>query len=106
MTEITQSYTHSGQPLTLEALKQKPCCLPFANENYAPPTASEVRALIALTGWSQNDVAKITGVSFDPKKGSPTVRRWKAKEGDKHLRTIPYAAWRLLLLTANCARDR
>ncbi|WP_053979744.1 hypothetical protein [Marinagarivorans algicola] len=85
---------------TLEALASRPCALAFTHEHYQPPTQDEVRALIALMGWSQNDVAKMVGVNYNPKKGSATVRRWKAKEGDTHARAIPYAAWRLMLIYA------
>lgn len=95
----------NAQPATLDALANRPCCLPFIDEKYTPPKPSEVAALISLMGWSQNDVAKMVGVNYDPKKGSATVRRWKAKEGDSQARAIPYAAWRLMLITAGIDRN-
>lgn len=96
----TPSYQGSGAPITLNVISERPCALPFSDDRYRAPTADEVRSLIELMGWSQNDVARMVGVNYDPKKGSATVRRWKAKEGDKHAREIPYAAWRLLLISA------
>ena len=42
--------------------------------------------------------ARLVGVNYTIEKGSPTVRRWKTTTGKSE--TIPYSAWRLLLLAA------
>lgn len=88
----------NGLPSALDGFKNRPCALPFSNENFTQPTPEEVARLIELAGWSQNDTARLTGVSWNPKKGSSTVRRWKAPEGKPDSREIPYSSWRLLLL--------
>lgn len=87
-------------PLSLDAFKRRDCARRFDDEAYRPPTATEVRALIKLAGWSQTDVAKLVGVTYDPAKGSQTVRRWQTDEANQQHRAIPYAAWRLLLMYA------
>lgn len=81
-------------------LATKPCTKPFADPEYEPPTPEEVDGLIKIAGWSQNDVAKLVGVSFDPKKGSITIRRWRMPSTAREHREIPYSAWRLMLLHA------
>jgi hypothetical protein len=87
-------------PQTLEAFRNRACTLPYSHPHYEPPSTEEVGQLIKLAGWSQNDCAKITGVSYNDKKGSSTVRRWKTSSPNNH-RDIPYSAWRLLLLHAD-----
>lgn len=89
--------TSPGVPRTLEAFRNHPSARAFV-DGYEPPDADTVSALIDIVGWSQNQVAMLTGVNYNPKKGSPTVRRWKTKS-DEH-RQIPYAAWRLMLVAA------
>ena len=91
---------HSNIPRTLEAFKNRPCALPLDDPDYRSPEPEELAALISIMGWSQNVVAKKTGVRWDPKKGSSTVRRWKTAKTDPEHRDIPNAAWRLLLLEA------
>lgn len=85
-------------PKSLNGFKRRASAKVFTDDGYSPPTPEEVDTLIKLMGWSQNQVAKLTGVNFNPKKGSPTVRRWKTTGGEH--RQIPYSAWRLLLLSA------
>lgn len=91
-------------PQTLDAFRNRPCSLPYTNEYYTPPTTDEVGQLIKLAGWSQNDTARLVGVSFNPEKGSLTVRRWKMPIASDNHRDIPYAAWRLLLLHAGVVK--
>ncbi len=98
MSENRPIYSSSpGVPRTLEAFRNHPSAKPFA-EGYEPPDGGTVAALIDVMGWSQNQVAMLVGANYNPKKGSPTVRRWKT-DSDEH-RQISYAAWRLLLVAA------
>ena len=96
-TQIPTYSNNNAIPQTLEAFKNRSCSLPF-NQGYTPATPDEICSLIEIMGWSQNQVAMLTGVNFNPSKGSPTVRRWKTKAGEH--RQIPYSAWRLMLITA------
>ena len=86
-------------PKTLAAFRRRACAKPF-DQGYQPPTPDEITALIQLAGWSQNDTARLVGVSFNPKKGSTSVRRWRAPTASYDYREIAYAPWRLLLLYA------
>lgn len=88
----------------LVRIKSLPCSLPFSNDKYEHPTPEEVKFLIESAGWTQREVAMIVGVNYTVKGGSPTIRRWKADIGSSSHRMIPYASWRLLLLSAGCAR--
>lgn len=87
-------------PPTLAAFKNRPCALPFADKNYAPPNPEEVTQLIKLAGWSQRQAAELVGVKFDEKKGSTTIRKWRTARDKQEHREIPYAAWRLFLISA------
>ncbi len=88
--------TENKLEIDFAKLKASPCALPFFHPNYRPPTPEEVAALIKISGLSQRQAALVVGVNSNPK-GSPTIRRWKTRVEDKEHRTIPYAAWRLLL---------
>ncbi|MBU2708746.1 hypothetical protein KCM76_22325 [Zooshikella marina] len=99
MSEKSPVYQANSLPQNLQAFKNRPCCLPFSDENYLSPTAAEVGQLIKLAGWSQRQTAILVGVSWS-KKGSTTVRKWKTPEGNDEHRKIPYSAWRLLLIYA------
>ncbi len=81
-------------------LASRDCCRLFSDPLYRAPTPEEVTGLIKLAGWSQTDTAKLVGVTFDPKKGSQTIRRWRSPVHSGEHRAIPYSAWRLLLLHA------
>lgn len=101
MSEQSRVYDTGGAlPVSLSVFKNRNCALPFSHSDYRPPTPEEVSRLIELAGWSQNDTAKLTGVSWNPLKGSATVRRWKAPSDKDSSRAIPYSAWRLLLISA------
>lgn len=91
-------------PQLLEAFHNKPCALPFYDPGYEQPTPSEVDALIKLAGWSQSQAAKIVGVTFNPRKGSTTIRKWRTRIESREHRAIPYAAWRLMLVTAGLVK--
>lgn len=77
-------------------MKKLSCALPCSHPDFIPPTPEEVSLLIALMGWSQREVALITGV-VQTDKGSLTVRRWKSPIGAKEHRQIPNACWQYLL---------
>ena len=99
MNDMKTTYNKDAPlPMTLQAFRNRPCTLPWTNENYQAPTPGEVSQLIKLAGWSQNDAAKIVGVSWHPKKGSSTIRKWKSEKSSSDAREIPYSAWRMLLL--------
>lgn len=89
-----------GAPASLAVFKGRRCARPYSDPSYSLPSPVEVDALIKLMGWSQSDVAKLLGVTYNPKKGSSTVRKWRADPSSKDYRQIPYSAWRLLLLYA------
>lgn len=93
-----------GDGLSLDEFKELPCALVFSDPDYLPPTPGEIDQLIKAAGWSQNGTAKLVGVSFNPAKGSVTVRRWRAEKGSSNHREIPYSAWRLLLINAGVVR--
>lgn len=99
MTESKGRYA-AATPQTVTAFRNRPCSRSYASGEYEPPTPEEVTALVQLAGWSQRQVAEITGARFDPRKGSTTVRKWRTPKGKPEHREIPYSAWRLLLLHA------
>lgn len=96
MTEQNAAY---GQASELESFKNAGCTMPAFSEFYVPPTPEQVGQLIKAAGWSQRQVARLTGVSYNDK-GSTTVRKWKTPKGKPEHREIPYSAWRLMLLAA------
>lgn len=93
-------YQVNSAPLTLAAFRNRASALPFDSGNYEPPTPEDVRTLRRLVGWSQADAAKIVGVNFNQGKGSTTIRKWETAKSSSEHRTIPYSAWRLMLLHA------
>lgn len=82
---------------TIAAFRNRPCSLPYWDRNYKDPEPEEVDALIKAAGWSQSTAAMITGVPYDPGKGSTTIRRWRTARDKPNHRQIPYSAWRLML---------
>jgi hypothetical protein len=90
------------EPTSLSAFKNRPCARVYT-DNYIHPTPEEVKALIKLCNWSQTQVAKLTGVTYNPLKGSSTVRKWQTTSEKEH-RDIPYATWRLLLIYAGVVK--
>jgi hypothetical protein len=103
MSENNAKYELPNGMIRLDDLRLLPCVLPYANPGYQRPTPGEVDALIKAVGWSQAEVAKIVGVSYNPEKGSTTVRKWRAPLHSTEYREIPYSAWRLLLIHAGIA---
>ena len=70
------------------------------DRNYEPPGPGDLQALRKTFGLTQIDVAKITGVRWTAK-GSSTVAKWEVPRNKFDNRQMPYAAWRLLLVTLN-----
>lgn len=99
MSENKIGYTVDFAPSTIEAFRNRPFSNSF-DSGFEQPTAQDVKALRSLCGWSQNDVAKLVGVNFNPSKGSTTVRKWETPENKPEHRKIPYSAWRLMLIYA------
>lgn len=99
MSEPRAKYKVGDGP-DLDDFKDLPCALQCTDPLYKPPTPEQIADLQKAAGWSQVDVAKITGVSYDPDKGSATVVRWRQPLGHKNHRDIPYSAWRLMLIYA------
>ncbi|TMP46608.1 DNA repair protein, partial [Pseudoalteromonas sp. S1650] len=54
--------------------------------------------------WSQTDVAKIVGVSWNHK-GSTVVRKWETATDKPEHRKISYSAWRGLLCRAGVVSE-
>ena len=78
----------------------KPYILAF-DEGYVPPTPEDIKTFRNLMAWTQVDMAKIAGVAYTLKPSrSSTVGKWESTPESKEHRAIPYAAWRLLLITA------
>ncbi|WP_299941317.1 hypothetical protein [uncultured Microbulbifer sp.] len=83
--DITQKrnrYADAGSVGLSEA-----CLARFDSGYYSPPSALEIRRLLAVYQLSGACVAEILGVS-----DSRTVRRWTSGES-----RISYSTWRLLL---------
>jgi hypothetical protein len=77
MSQKTPTYvTPDTEPTSLSAFKNRACARAYT-DNYIQPTPGEVKALIKLCNWSQTQVAKLTGVTYNPLKGSSTVRKWQ-----------------------------
>jgi hypothetical protein len=84
----------------IDSFRARNCIKPNNHELFKHPSALDIKELIDIAGWQHKEVASICGVTFDEKKGSSTVRKW-CSTSDKESRSIPYTAWRLLLLKAN-----
>jgi DNA-binding transcriptional regulator YiaG len=92
------NYEGQGVPLTIEAFKNRNCGLGIEHPDFIHPTPQEVKALRKLIGFSQVDLARLTGVSWT-EKGASSVRKWETLEG-KESRVISRAAWQLMLIKA------
>lgn len=103
MSNELPKYKLSNTPDTLNEFSKKACCLLFIDPNYSKPAPMDIKSLQSLMSWSQNDIAKMTGVNYREDKGSTTVRKWCSPEHSNEHRAIPYSAWRLLLIYAGIA---
>ena len=72
-------------------------CLRPADEGWEPPTAGEVRAVLALAGLSGGAAARFLGHEREGR--TRRIRRWAG--GDE---PIPYSAWALLCDRAGLGR--
>ena len=97
MSEINAVYALSGRINSLSRFTALACCKPMSSGNYEAPTCEVVSDLIRVSGWTEFAVCQITGVRYDNKKGSSTVRRWHSGGGPSN---ISYANWRLLVEAA------
>lgn len=89
-----------GAPVSLDAFGGRGCTRRYTDD-YEPPTPAEVNSLIQLMGWTQRNVAEITGVTYSVEKGSTTVRKWKMEDpASRDYRQIPYSPWRLMIFHA------
>lgn len=69
---------------------------PRANpKEWMTPTGNEIRAALAIAGWSQTEFARRIGVD------DRTVRRWVLEEEGK---TIPFLAWSFLVAKSGLAQ--
>ncbi len=96
MSELITNYSGRGSAATLEAFKNRFSSLGIQHEQYVQPTSEEVRSLRKIMGLTQNELAALTGVFFDKKNGSSTVRKWEANTSEKSC--ITPSAWELMLL--------
>ncbi len=99
MSEESVPYSNSA-PITLDALKGRPCCYPKMHPAFISPVPEEVKALRNFLGLSQEACAKFTGVKFVSGKGSQVVRKWETHMDSSNHKPIPYSAWRLMLAAA------
>jgi DNA-binding transcriptional regulator YiaG len=98
MSENKATYDGQGAPLSIEAFKNRSCGLGIEHPDFMRPTPEEVKALRLSMGFSQMELAKLTGVSWG-KKGASSVRKWETVEG-KEMRSISLSSWQLMLLKA------
>ena len=82
----------------LKFFKKQPYAQTFSSGDFLLPTPKEIREIRKFFSLTQVDVAKILGASWDLKRGSATVGKWESKVGTAEHRSMPYSAWRLLLL--------
>jgi DNA repair protein RadC len=96
MSDIKASYGGQGVPLSVGAFKNRPCGLGIEHPDFVLPTPQEIKSLRLLMGFSQVDLAKLVGVSWNSK-GASSVRKWETIEG-KEKRSVSPSAWQLMLL--------
>ncbi len=80
--------------LSERQLRSLNCFRDGRDARYEAPSHQAVRSLFAHAGWTQQSVAERTRVNVS------TVRRWMLPADEAGARPIPYATWRLLLLTS------
>lgn len=93
----TVHYNAANFSKSLLSFKNKSCSKDIDDPDFVRPTSQDVRDLRAIMGFSQVDLAVLTGASYN-EKGSTTIRKWETLEGNKEARKIPLSAWRLMLI--------
>lgn len=82
----------------LAKFKRQPYAQTFNSGKFLKPTPNEIREVRVFFGLTQVDVAKVLGATWDLRRGSSTIGKWESKVGTAEHRSIPYSAWRLLLI--------
>lgn len=101
MSENTPAYGDDDVvPTTIEAFKNHSSSRPFNDALFRLPNPAEIKALREIMGWNTRKTARLLGINYTVEKGSPTLRRWQTEVDKKEHRSIPYAAWRLMLICA------
>jgi hypothetical protein len=90
MSETRSEYVVSGRPRGPTATSMQP----FDSPGYTQPLWTDIRAVVECLGLSGSQIGTLLGVN------SRTVRRWTSPPDNQNSLPIPYAAWRLLLITA------
>lgn len=81
----------------LSDFKNLDCCRFFADPKYRPPTKSELKKLIELSGYARTDFAPALGGRVDHY-AFKSLDRWVSEADYAKNRTIPYMEWRYLLV--------
>lgn len=107
MSEQNQVYLTdcNNIPGTLSGFANLPSAKRFDSGEFEPPTPEQIKALRQMLGMSQNDLAKLVGVTWNAKKGSTAVRKWETPIDKKEHRAIKYAEWRGLLVHAGVVSE-
>lgn len=102
MSEQNQIYLTEKKniPESVQGFARLPSAQRFDSGEFEPPTPEQIKALRQMLGMSQNDLAKLVGVTWNAKKGSTAVRKWETAVGKPEHRVIRYAEWRGLLVHA------
>ena len=99
MSEAKPVYQDS-EAFNIEGFRTLPCSQHKDSPDYQPPTPEQVKTLRNYLNLSQVACARLTGASYQPDKGSSTVRKWETATDNRNHKPIPYAAWRLMLAAA------
>ena len=86
-------------PTSIDDFELLPCSRDIADVDFVAPGPLEVKALRNLIGFSQNDLAKFVGVTYNQRKGSTAVRKWETVSGNE-ARPISLSAWKLMQIKA------
>lgn len=86
-----------SQPKTPYATDNSPDIKPgallrYTDDGYQPPDFADIRALKERSDKTGNELANLIGVN------ARQFRRWTAPPDAANASTMPYAAWRLLLI--------
>ncbi len=99
MSETRPVYNKHIISQTIYSFSLRPCSLGIEEADFESPTTLEVKALRNILGFSQVDLAKYTGVSWN-NKGSTTVQKWESSTQPSEKSCIALSAWQLMLIKA------